>query len=105
MRGFRFLAALTALCAVLGLGVPSQAYAGPCETLVCMSGLVGNGSPAGGCGSPISKYFSIIRFGFWGGYSPSRTAAARQRYLMSCPGSALNIQWVTAIQLAYGVIP
>lgn len=104
MRRIRLVAAGAALCAVLGIGMPGVAHAGPCETLVCMSGLVGNGSPAGGCGSPIGKYFSIIRFGFWG-YSPSRTAAARQRYLMSCPGSAMNVQWVSAIQAVYGTVP
>lgn len=104
MRRIRLVAAGAALCAVLGISMPGVARAGSCETLVCMSGMVGNGSPAGGCGSPISKYFSIIRFNFWG-YDAGRTYAARQRYLMECPGAAMNIQWVSLIQAIYGTVP
>lgn len=104
MRRFHYLTAGAALCAALTIGTAKPAHANACQTLMCMSGLVGNGSPAGGCSSHITKYFSIIRFGMWG-YSPSRTAAARQRYLMSCEGAALNMEWVSMIQAVYGTVP
>lgn len=104
MKAFRSIAMGVALSAALIAGSAKPAHAGACETLVCMSGLVGNGVAAGGCSAPIAKYFSIIRFGFWG-YSPSLTRTARERYLKSCAGSTANLQWVEAIQAVYGTVP
>lgn len=104
MRRVRIIFCGVALCAALNVSMPKVALADSCETLMCMSGLVGNGSPSSGCGSPIADYFSIIRFDFFG-FSPSLTAAARYRYLMSCPGSAMNGEWVTAIQAVWGGVP
>ncbi|WP_157871112.1 TrbM/KikA/MpfK family conjugal transfer protein [Gluconacetobacter diazotrophicus] len=88
---------------LLATPVPAKA-ADPCTVLVCMAGMAGIGSPSGGCGDSIGHYFSIIRFGFWG-YSPSKTAAARLRYLNSCPGAAANEGTVMLIQTMYGAIP
>lgn len=75
----------------------------PCASLICMSGLVGNGTPSGGCSKPISDYFSIIVWTVTG-YHPYRTAIKRQRYLMSCSGSAANMQWVALIQAQWGMV-
>lgn len=91
----------------LALLAPQQAHANSdeaCETLMCMSGLVGNGSPKKTCDKPIDRYFSIIRFTFWG-YSGHLTRLARERYLKSCQGSDVNIEWVAAIQAVYGEVP
>lgn len=95
--------ALALSVGLLAMPVPAKA-ANPCTVMICMAGMAGVGTPSGGCGSSISHYFSIIRFGFWG-YSPSRTAAARLRYLNSCPGSPANEGIITVIQAMYGTIP
>lgn len=103
MKAFRTITIGAALSAALVAGSVKPAHASPCETLMCMSGLVGNGSPGGGCGSPITAYFTIIRFNFWG-YDAVATREARQRYLTSCPGSAANMAWVEAIQAVWGEV-
>lgn len=103
MKAVRTLMMGAALGAALVTGSARPAHASACETLMCMSGMVGNGSPGGGCGSPIAAYFSIIRFNFWG-YDPVATAEARREYLTSCPGSSANTEWVSAIQAVYGEV-
>ncbi|MDI2113882.1 hypothetical protein [Commensalibacter nepenthis] len=75
----------------------------PCASLTCMSGLVGNGTPAGGCSAPIADYFSIVVYAPWG-YLPGHTAELRRQYLMSCPGAAVNMQWVALIQAQWGTV-
>ncbi|GBR16784.1 hypothetical protein AA105894_1658 [Asaia spathodeae NBRC 105894] len=86
------------------LVVPTSARAAdPCTVLMCMSGLVGNGTPPPTCQPAIDVYFSLIVFHIT--YDPISTAALRLKYLETCPGWAANAEWVAAIQAAWGTVP
>jgi hypothetical protein len=68
--------------------------------LLCMSGMPASGA---GCGGPISDFFSIQVWGFWG-YEPGATATKRAAYLNSCAGAAENEAIVQRIIGSYGTL-
>lgn len=80
----------------------NKAQANPCEAVLCMSAMAGNGSVAGGCSPAISSFFKIQ---VWGstGFMPNATAKARRKYLMSCSGAMpVNSGIIERIIAIYG---
>jgi hypothetical protein len=98
---------MLAASAVVALAVvlPGRAKADPCSAILCLGGsLEGTGSPT--CAEPISEYFSIVVFDFFG-FDPVATAAARLAFLEGCPEASFpeTAPVVQAINIAYGEIP
>ena len=95
----------TYLC-ILSIGAmlaASEAQASnPCETLLCMAGMLEGQSGGSACEGPISDYFSIIRYGKHWRFSPSATFAARLSFLNSY-GSGVG-DWPMMINAAYGAL-
>lgn len=94
LRYFCFLGLLTIFTA-------QEAYAGPCETLLCMAGKLQGQSGGAECSAPVSDYFSILRFGRRGRFDPGATAAARLGFLNSCPAPGIG-SWPSQINAVFG---
>jgi hypothetical protein len=81
----------------------NTAQANPCETLLCMAGKLAGQSGGSACSSPISDYFSIIRYGKRWRFSPGATAAARLSLLNSCASPGIG-NLPAQINAVYGVM-
>jgi hypothetical protein len=82
--------------------IASNAYANPCETLLCMAGKLQGQSGGNACNQPISDYFSIIMYGKHWKFNPSATAAARLSFLNSCSTPGIG-NLPAQINAVYGV--
>jgi hypothetical protein len=74
----------------------------PCETLICMAGMLEGQSGGSACEGPISDYFSIIEYGKHWRFSPGATVAARLNFLNSC-GAGVG-DWPSQINAVYGAM-
>ena len=83
--------------------VAHSAHAGPCDTLLCMTGKLQGQSGGIECNQPIADYFNIIEYGKHWRFDPSATAAARLGFLNSCQAPGIG-DWPTKINAAYGTI-
>ncbi len=80
----------------------STCYASACDTLACMAGKAGVGSPGGSsCDGPIKDFFDIVRFKH-GSFKKGATADARKAFLMSCEGASENRDIVDTIISKFG---
>lgn len=93
---------------VTGLTVDSAhaQAADPCSVYICMAGISGSGATGGAaCVDPIAAFHAIQ---VWSPYfnSPA-TAAARRRFLMTCPGAQAptNRAILNAIIAQWGYSP
>ncbi len=86
----------------LGANV-TTAYADSCQTLLCMAGMLEGQSGGSDCSGPIGDYFSILKFGKHGKFSPSKTAGARLSFLNQCPATDVG-NWPSEINAVYGTV-
>jgi hypothetical protein len=88
---------------LLILATSAAQASNPCETLLCMAGKIQGKSGGSNCSQPISDYFSIIKFGKRGRFSPGKTAVARLSFLNSCAAPGIG-DWPMQINAVYGTV-
>lgn len=72
------------LACIVGLSGAAPAFAkDPCETVLCMFGMLSGQNP-GECSGAVKDYFSIVVYKK-GKPQLSKTSNARQKFLSSCP--------------------
>ena len=93
----------TTLAVGLVMAAPPAQARDACKSLICLAGMSGDGTIAGGCSGAVSDFFSIQVWTVTG-YKPGHTAAKRQQYLNGCSGAAMNQGLVQKIILLYGTL-
>ena len=72
----------------------------PCETVLCMAGMLQGKGIVKGCDGPVSDFFSIIQKKN-GKFKASRTADARRKFVNQCPTPG---GWGDKITDKYGTV-
>lgn len=98
----------TLVIGVTGLAIsPARAQGpDPCSVFTCMAGVSGSGTTGGpACTAPIATFHAIQ---VWSPhFNSGATAAARRRFLMTCPGAKLatNLAILNVIIAKWGYRP
>jgi len=72
----------------------------PCESVLCLAGMLQGAGKVSGCSGAVSDYFNIRKFKR-GKFKAGRTSRARGGYLDSC---STNDGWSSRINAAYGTL-
>ncbi|MGC6373694.1 TrbM/KikA/MpfK family conjugal transfer protein [Pseudomonas sp. S2.OTC.A_B10] len=56
----------------------------PCETVLCMAGMLQGKGVVTGCDGPVSDFFDIVKTKH-GEFRPDETQNARREFVNSCP--------------------
>lgn len=72
----------------------------PCETVLCMAGMLQGEGIVSGCDGPVADFFDIVKFKR-GKFKPSATKDARSQFVSSCP---TNNGWADKITDKYGTV-
>jgi hypothetical protein len=109
---------LRILCPILALGMavganPAHAQTfDPCSVYLCMAGIAGAGASGGpACTVPIAFWHTTAPAGLAvydeEGFDAPASLAARQTYLMTCPGAQVssNAGILSAIIAEWGSVP
>lgn len=56
----------------------------PCETVLCMAGMLNGQVKAEGCDGPVADFFSIVKKKH-GEFKPDATQDARREFVNQCP--------------------
>lgn len=105
---------LKAIITATALGLASlspqthaQAAVDPCTVYLCMAGLSGYGASGGAGCTPAVTYWHTALTVYNPYFNASATAARRQTYMMTCPGSNTkqNSAVFQAIMRTWGRVP
>ncbi len=72
----------------------------PCESVLCLAGMLQGAGKVSSCSGAISDYFNIRKFKK-GKFKPGRTSSARGSFLSGCPSGGA---WPSKINSAYGTL-
>ncbi len=89
---------------ILALGLSAiplaGAWAGPCETILCLGGLLEGSNGGSACNALTADYFAIQ---VWSPmFNPPATASARRAFLQTCPAGPETQPVIAAITATYG---
>ncbi|MCK9709889.1 TrbM/KikA/MpfK family conjugal transfer protein [Pseudomonas syringae] len=76
------------------------AQAGPCETVLCMAGMLQGKGTVENCDGPVGDFFSIV-VKKNGSFKPDATQAARREFVNQCPSAG---DWGDKVADAYGTV-
>nr|BCU00372.1 hypothetical protein [uncultured bacterium] len=63
---------------------PSAFAKDPCETVLCMAGMLQGKGVVTGCDGPVSDFFDIVKKKH-GSFKPDATQDARREFVNQCP--------------------